>query len=280
MTASPPAAISCPACGANASGRFCASCGAPLQGVACASCRAPLTAGARFCHRCGTPVGEKPVARADGVGNALPWAVAGIALLALIALAAGQRFRGGSSTQQTVPTQPAGARAPDISGLSPAERAERLYDRIMGAAERGRDDSVRFFLPMALQAYAALGPLSVDQRYDLGRLAEVAGDASLATAQADTILAAQANHLLGLVLASRAARLRRDARAESTYLERLARSERAEREKQLPEYLLHQNDIDIALAEWRQRRSGGNGGGSGGSGGSGGAGGPGTGGPW
>ena len=127
----------------------------------------------------------------------------------------------------------------------------------MGAAERGRDDSVRFFLPMALQAYEALGTLSVDQRYDLGRLAEVAGDANLAKAQADTILAAQSNHLLGLVLASRAARLRRDVRAESTYLDRLAKSERSERAKQLPEYLLHQNDIDIALAEWRQRRGAG-----------------------
>ena len=146
-------------------------------------------------------------------------------------------------------------RAPDISSLSPAERAERLYDRIMGAAERGRNDSVRFFLPMALQAYQALGALSIDQRYDLGRLAEVAGDARLASAQADTILAAQSQHLLGLVLASRAARLRGDQRAERTLLDKLAKAEPSERRKQLPEYLLHQNDIDIALAEWRQRKA-------------------------
>src|SRR5687767_15663587 len=254
MTASP--STSCPSCGAEASGRFCASCGTPLQGVACATCRASLTPGAKFCHRCGTPVGEKaPTPRSDGVGNALPWAVAGIALLALIALAAGQRFGRGPASQATVEPQPAGgARAPDISALSPAERAERLYDRIMGAAERGRVDSVRFFLPMALQAYEALGSLSVDQRYDLGRLAEVAGDARLATAQADTILRSQPQHLLGLVLASRAARLRGDERASVQFLERLSRAERAEREKQLPEYLLHQNDIDIALAERRQRK--------------------------
>jgi hypothetical protein len=146
-------------------------------------------------------------------------------------------------------------RAPDISSLSPSERAERLYDRIMGAAERGRADSVQFFLPMALQAYEALGTLTVDQRYDLGRLAEVAGDARLATAQADTILTAQSRHLLGLVLAARAARLRRDDAAERRFLERLANAEPAERQKQLPEYLLHQNDIDIALAEWRQRKA-------------------------
>jgi hypothetical protein len=201
--------------------------------------------------------------RPSGVGNALPWAVAAIALLALIALAAAQRF----GRPREIESSPiaargegapfagsGGGRAPDISSLSPAERAERLYDRIMGAAERGRVDSVRFFMPMALQAYEALGSLTVDQRYDLGRLAEVAGDARLATAQADTILSAQSQHLLGLVLASRAARLRGDERASMRYLEQLSRAERAERQKQLPEYLLHQNDIDIALAEWRQKR--------------------------
>ena len=145
------------------------------------------------------------------------------------------------------------ARAPDISSMSPAERAERLYDRIMGAAERGRMDSVRFFLPMALQAYAALGNLTIDQRYDMGRLAEVGGDARVAAAQADTILVAEPRHLLGLILASRAARLRGDDVAEKRYLERLSQADASERKRQLPEYLMHQTDIDLALAEWRQR---------------------------
>lgn len=255
----------CPSCGADASGKFCASCGTPLQGAVCGTCRAPLTPGAKFCHRCGAPAGvAAATAERSGIGNALPWAVAAIALLALVALAAGQRFGrapqpasggvGGLSTPMGAPIE--GRRAPDISQLSPSERAERLYDRIMGAAERGRTDTVQFFMPMALQAYAALGTLSVDQRYDLGRLAEVAGDAALATAQADTILRAQPRHLLGLVLASRAARLRNDERSAVRYLERLTQAERAERQKQLPEYLLHQNDIDVALAEWRQRSGG------------------------
>jgi hypothetical protein len=249
----------CPSCGADASGKFCASCGAPLLGAACGVCRAPLTPGAKFCHRCGTPAGTGTPARESGVGNALPWAVAAIALLALIALAAGQRFGQRPESQPAQPSataEPVGpsmtGRAPDISSLSPSERAERLYDRIMGAAERGRVDSVQFFLPMALQAYEALGSLTIDQRYDLGRLAEVAGDARLAGAQADTILSAQPQHLLGLVLASRAARLRGDVRGERAILDRLAKAEPAERRKQLPEYLLHQNDIDAALAERRQ----------------------------
>lgn len=254
--------VKCASCGADASGKFCASCGAPLEGAACALCRSPLTPGAKFCHRCGSPAGAavRVAERPSGVNTAIPWAVAAIALLALIALAAGQRFSrapqtgGEVTTPMGAPIQSSG-RAPDISQLTPAERAERLYDRIMGAAERGRADTVQFFMPMALQAYQALGPLNIDQRYDLGRLAEVAGDARLARAQADTILRSHPQHLLGLVLASRAARLRNDERGAVQFLEQLARAEKAEREKQLPEYLLHQNDIDIALAELRQRRT-------------------------
>src|SRR5205823_14323386 len=137
----------CPSCGAEASGKFCANCGAALQGAVCATCHAPLTPGAKFCHRCGAPAGAAPVGQLSGVSNALPWAVAAIALLALVALAAGQRFarpRDAQSAEAAPMGVPAdgGTRAPDISSLSPAERAERLYDRIMGAAERGRLDSV------------------------------------------------------------------------------------------------------------------------------------------
>jgi len=198
--------------------------------------------------------------REPGVGNALPWAVAGIALLALIALAAGQRF--GRTRDQAPPTAEAPtaeapfaagmARAPDISAMSPAERAERLYDRIMSAAERGKVDSVRFFLPMAMQAYAAIGDLSADQHYDVGRLAEVAGEGSVVAAHADSILRSQPNHLLGLLLASRAAGLRNDRAGAQRFLERLARAEPAELRKALPEYELHRNDIDTAVAEFRR----------------------------
>lgn len=243
----------CPSCGAAAAGKFCASCGAVLTEAACANCRASLTPGGRFCHRCGQPAGaaaaRAPIGR-DG-GNALPWAVAAIALLALIALVAGQRFGrtppGQPAASAAAPAMSAGQRAPDISSLTPAERAERLYDRIMGAAERGRVDTVRFFMPMALQAYQALGELNADQRYDLGRLAEVAGDPVIAAAQADTILRAQPQHLLGLLLASKAAGLRGDEASALQLLQRLLRAAPAERAKQLPEYLLHQNDIDQAL---------------------------------
>lgn len=237
----------CPACGASAHGRFCAECGTPVNGAACVGCRAPLTAGSRFCHRCGTPVGLVP-ARGSAPSNAIPWTVAAIALVSLIAVLAGQRFARPREVPSDATVSTAGAaRAPDISSMTPTERAERLYDRIMSAAERGLADSVQFFMPMALQTYESLEPLNTDQRYDLGRLAEVAGDAALARAQADTILRSQPNHLLGLVLAARAARMRGDEAAAARYTRTLERVAPAELAKQLPEYSMHQNDIEVAL---------------------------------
>ena len=137
--------------------------------------------------------------------------------------------------------------------MTPEERAERLYDRVMALDERGRQDSVRFFAPMAMQAYTMLGPLNADQRYDLGRIAVVSGDAQTAKAQADTILSSQPQHLLGLLLAADAARARGDQSGETTYLRRLVAAAPTERTKQLPEYQKHVAEIDARLAKARGR---------------------------
>ena len=187
------------------------------------------------------------------MSTALPWAVAAIALVALIALVAGQRFgrptAGAALAAGDAPVAAPGA-APgiDISRMTPDQRAERLFDRIMALAERGRTDSVQFFAPMAIQAYAMIGALNADQRYDLGRVAIVSGEEQLARAQADTILAARPTHLLGLLLAADAARLRGAARAESTYTQRFVAAVPGERASQLPEYQQHANDINARLA--------------------------------
>ncbi|HEY4132484.1 MAG TPA: hypothetical protein VGM50_17870 [Gemmatimonadaceae bacterium] len=196
----------------------------------------------------------------------LPWSVAAIALLALIALLAGQHFGRSPSDAGQAATQagasPTGApdasaapfagatgngRAPDISNLSPAEAAIRLYNRVMGAHERGQADSVQLFAPMAITAYQMIGNLDLDQHYDLGRLAAVSGDEPMARAQSDTILKQNPTHLLGLILAGNAARMRKDVAAERTYHDKLVAAAPAERAKQLAEYITHENDIAVAL---------------------------------
>ena len=270
----------CPSCGAPASGRFCSSCGTALAGATCATCSTSLTPGARFCHRCGTAAGATATAPSRGFASALPWAVAALALVSLTALVVGQRFgargNGASATADVLdganmqgstpisagPVADAGApqagapagtppRAPDISQMTPEQRAERLYDRIMTEHEAGRTDAVRTFLPMARAAYEMLGTLNLDQRYDLGRLGEVGGDTALARAQADTILAARPTHLLGLALASRVAQMEGNATRARAFSAKLLAAEPTERSAALPEYLLHKNDLDAALAAAR-----------------------------
>ena len=191
--------------------------------------------------------------------SALPWGVAAIALVALIALVAGQRFArspdqdaaAGSANAGAAPVAAAPGQPPDLSTMSPAEIASRLYDRVMGAHERGRADSVQFFAPMAITAYSNLGPLNLDQHYDVGRIAAVSGNEPLAHAEADSILAEHPKHLLGLILAGNAAHMRQDLAAERAYHDQLVAAATAERAKQLPEYSEHENDITIALSAKR-----------------------------
>ena len=229
-----------------------------------------MTPGARFCHRCGTPAGSAAARATPGVGNAMPWVVAAIALVALIALVAGQRFGArptgttdvldganaqGTTTITAPGAAPSGAppRAPDISQMTPAQRAERLYDRVMTEAEAGRTESVASFLPMAIAAYEMLAPLNLDQRYDLGRIGEVGGDSALARAQADTILRVRPTHLLGLILGAKAARMTGNEPHAQQFDVRLRSVEARERGVALPEYLLHRNDIDAAVAALRRK---------------------------
>jgi len=272
----------CAACGTEGSGRFCANCGATLSAGTCAGCETPLSPGAHYCHRCGKPVGATaapPVAtqpapqRTTSIASSLPWAVAAVALLALLAMSAGKFFnatRGSSldAPQNALPQaglddrgQPgsdatsAGSeeiRGPDISSLSPQERADRLFNRVMLLSTQGKNDSVMFFAPMAISAYEMLSPLNTDQRYDMGRIAQVAGALPLAKAQADTILRSSPNHLLGLILAARIASLSGDSLAARKYMTRFLAAEKTERARNLPEYDRHQNDIDAALVDARR----------------------------
>ncbi|MGZ3330723.1 MAG: hypothetical protein ACXU9O_02185 [Gemmatimonadaceae bacterium] len=170
----------------------------------------------------------------DGSQNALPQA--------------GLDDRGATADDQSG----GGVRAPDISSLSPQERADRLYNRVMLLATQGKADSVQFFAPMALTAYQMLSPLNADQRYDMGRIGEVAGAFPLAKAQADSILRENPNHLLGLILEARIATLAGDTAQLHSYERRLVAAQKAELAKKRDEYARHEDDITNALAQARK----------------------------
>ena len=178
----------------------------------------------------------------------MPWALAGVAVGALITVV-GLRLAGGTaaaSPQEASPPPQAGgpARPPDISQMSPEERATRLYNRVMTLHAAGKADSAEFFLPMALQAYAMLPALDIDAHYHVGVLRLTGGDAAGALAEADTIRRLAATHLFGFVLRAQALELQHDPRGAQQAYRDFLRNEAGERARGLPEYTDHAQNLD------------------------------------
>src|SRR6266513_5102566 len=229
----------------------------------CHACGAPLGATAKFCHKCGAQVGGTQTA---GWRVGLPWAVAGAALGALVTvvtfrLGAGSREPGaGGASEATAPSSllpaPSMLSAPDISQMSPEERATRLYNRVMMLHTHGKVDSAEFFLPMALQAYAMLPALDVDARYHIGVLDLTGGNAAGALAQADTIRRAAPTHLFGFMLRARALELTHDAAGALRAYRAFLQNETAERARQRPEYGEHAQNIDAFRDQAKQVTAG------------------------
>lgn len=138
--------------------------------------------------------------------------------------------------------------------MSPRERADRLFNRVMRLASEGKRDSVALFATMAIPAFQSQGPLDLDQRYHLGRVAEVSGNLELAAAQADTILQQNSTHLLGLLLGARAAHLGGRTALRDAFERRLLAAEGTETQKRLDEYTTHQSDIITAVSDAKSRK--------------------------
>jgi hypothetical protein len=105
---------------------------------------------------------------------------------------------------------PAGGSPPDISQMSPRERFDRLFNRVMQAAERGDTAQIVRFTPMALGAYGQLDSTDADARYHAAVLRMQVGDMAGALALADTILARDPGHLFGYVIRGTVAGLQND----------------------------------------------------------------------
>lgn len=219
-----------------------------------------MTAGSRFCHHCGAPAsGTAAGATQVPSRGKMPqaWTMAAGVVIILIAFVAGQRLANAppdadpaAGGMPLAPFAGAGGRAAtDITNMAPEEAASRLFDRVMRYASEGKADSAAMFAPMAILSYERIGPLDAHARYDIGTISVVIGDAAAGGAQADTILKAQPNHLLGLILAAKAADLRKDAAGAAKFRARFNTAVTAERAKGLKEYVDHQGEIESALGK-------------------------------
>lgn len=215
--------------------------------MTCHSCGTTLSEGARYCHKCGAST----TAPATGWRVGLPWGIAGLALGALIGVLAMRGSGGAGTAGSAEPAAPfaggapaTGIAAPDISQMSPEERAQRLFDRVMRLDEAGKSDSVRFFLPMALGAYEQLPALSLDGHFDIGLLKLAGGDAAGALAEADTIRRQVPTHLFADILRARALEAQNDARGARVAYQGFLKNEASERARRRPEYADRSNLLD------------------------------------
>jgi hypothetical protein len=256
MTASPSV---CPACGSAASGSFCSACGASLVARTCPGCRADLSPQARFCHRCGHPAGPG-AGPAAARSERTAWLIAGALCLLLVGTIAYKVTR--TATPPPVPDMAntgAGAPdggtgpAPDISAMTPRERFDRLFNRIMQAAERGDSTEVQRFTPMALGAYQQLDSVDVDARYHAAVVHLGVGDIAPALALADTILRQSPGHLFAYLIRGTAARFQNNPAAQSRAERDFLSHYQAEMAAKRVEYLEHKPALEEFKAQAERR---------------------------
>ncbi len=166
-----------------------------------------------------------------------------IAVVAAAAVALGAVFLARKSSPPPAPAATPGAVAaeapPDISRLTPEERFDRLYRRVMQGARTGDTMATRF-APMALAAFEMLDSVDADTRYHAALIKLHLGDAAGAYAFGDSILARDPAHLLGYVAQGMALRWQRDtARLPAVYAG-YRRHAAAELARGRPEYAEHQ----------------------------------------
>ncbi|MEO8200541.1 MAG: hypothetical protein ABI679_08490 [Gemmatimonadota bacterium] len=178
----------------------------------------------------------------------VPWIVAGVAVIALVILLvvtlSGRRPGSASDgTTASLANSPAGT-PPDISNMTPRERFDRLYTRIMSAAQTGDQATVTQFMPMAQMAYTQLDTVDADARYHLALLGLHNGDTTAVGALADTILQQNPGHLFAYMIRGTKARFAKDPvalkRAYGEFLEHYGAEMSAARQ----EYTEHKKSIE------------------------------------
>lgn len=211
-----------------------------MSTTTCPRCSQPVADGSRFCANCGAQLAQQPASQTNLIRYA-PWILTGVLGLVLVLLVA---------RRSPVPTEPPSRPAaepsapPDISNMTPAQRFERLYQRIITAAQSGDQATVTQFMPMATAAFGMLDTVTVDARYHMAMLELHVGDMNAAQAQADTIRKREPDHLFSYVISAAVARFKKDDKArDAAYGEFMKRYD-AQMATKKPEYTEHQSMLD------------------------------------
>lgn len=128
--------------------------------------------------------------------------------------------------------------------MSPRERFDRLYDRVMRASSDGDAATLQRFAPMAIQAYGMLDTVDIDAQYDVAVIKLHTGDIDGARLLADSMVRAQPTHLFGSMIRFTIGRFGGDSATAKSAAAAFLKNYPAEIRKGLPEYTKHKNAID------------------------------------
>jgi len=216
--------------------------------IQCPNCSQP--AAGNFCAHCGASLSARTPAKKWNAQTIAPWiaiGVAAVALVVVVVLFAGRGDRAPPPAALQLPlsaTIPRPSESVDLSSMSPRQAADRLFNRVMAAGERGDSEEALKFAPMALQAYDGLGTLDNDAHFHVAMLHLTAGNTASARVHIDALRKAVPNHLLGFMLdhqiAERSGQKDSAARANEAFLAAYA----AEMATARPEYQDHQVSIE------------------------------------
>jgi hypothetical protein len=194
-----------------------------------------------------------PVA-AGGSALRTPWLLAGLAALAVLGVLLAWLVKQEQRPAEAQVAGPAGPpavqegggampTAAELAAMGPRERFDRLYNRVMRAAESGDEGTVQQFSPMAKMAYAQLDSVDADARYHMALLMLHTGEVPGAAAMADTILMKDPGHLFGYMIEGTIARFSKDDKALKEAYGAFRQHYDAEIQKNKVEYGEHQRSV-------------------------------------
>ncbi len=213
----------------------------------CPSCALEVPSSARFCQGCGVSLDPRSASKRRSPKTIAMFAAAALGIVAALAAAVAvlDRDKIAAPGPALFPAPGVGS-APtvDLSTLTPREAADRLFNRIMMASERGDRGEAMRFVPMALAAYARLETLDADAYFHLGRIHAVAGDLDHTRQQISRLKGLVPSHLLGLILEHALAKRSGDEDAASRVTAAFAAAYDTEIEAGRREYADHRKAIE------------------------------------
>lgn len=136
--------------------------------------------------------------------------------------------------------------------MTPRERADALFNRVMQSVSSGDSTQAQFFLPMALAAYDQVPTLDIDGHYHMAVLHLADGDPTSARARADSILAEAPTHLFGLFTAAQSEQALGNAAQARAFYEQFDEAFEAESALARAEYSEHSAVMPLMREEVAQ----------------------------